>query len=49
METRKEEYLSKRSAKELRDKGILDQFEVGTFEGLRSIVFIKIYFVKSIV
>lgn len=37
METRKEEYLSKRSAKELRDKGILDQFEVGTFEGLRQI------------
>ena len=32
-----EEYLSKRSAKELRDKGILDQFEVGTFEGLRQI------------
>lgn len=32
-----EEYLSKRSAKELWDKGILDQFEVGTFEGLRKI------------
>ena len=32
-----EEYLSKRSAKELWDKGILDQFEVGTFKGLAQI------------
>lgn len=32
-----EEYLSKRSAKELRDKDILNSLEVGTFEGLRQI------------
>lgn len=32
-----EEYLSKRSAKEIWDKNIIDTFEVGTFEGLRQI------------
>ena len=37
METRKEEYLSKKRAKELRDKNIIDTFEVGTFKGLQQI------------
>lgn len=36
-DTRKEEYLSKKRAVELRDKGILNQFEVGTFKGLQKI------------
>ena len=33
----KEEYLSKKRAKELWDKNIIDSFEVGTFKGLRQI------------
>lgn len=37
MNTRKEEYLSKKRALELRDKGFLNQIEVGTFKGLRQI------------
>lgn len=36
-DTRKEEYLSKRRAKEIWDKDILNQIEVGTFKGLRQI------------
>lgn len=37
MGTKKEEYLSKKRAVELWDKGILNQFEVGTFKGLQQI------------
>lgn len=37
MNTSKEEYLSKKRALEIWDKGILDQFEVGTFKGLAQI------------
>ena len=37
MNTKKEEYLSKKRAVELWDKGILNQFEVGTFKGLQQI------------
>lgn len=37
MNTRKEEYLSKKKAKELRDKNIINSFEVGTFKGLQQI------------
>lgn len=33
----KEEYLSKKRAKELWDKGIINEFEVGTFKGLQQI------------
>jgi cell filamentation protein len=35
--TKKEEYLSKKRAVELWDKGIINEFEVGTFKGLRQI------------
>ena len=34
---RQEERLTKTRALELFDKGLLDSFEVGTYEGLRSI------------
>lgn len=37
MNTSKEEYLSKKRAKEIWDKNILNQFEVGTFKGLQQI------------
>ena len=37
MNTRKEEYLSKKRAVELWDKGIINEFEVGTFKGLQQI------------
>lgn len=37
MNTKKEEYLSKKRAVELWDKGIINEFEVGTFKGLRQI------------
>lgn len=37
METRKEEYLSKKRAVELWDKEIISTFEVGTFKGLQQI------------
>ena len=37
MGANKEEYLSKKRAKELRDKNIINQFEVGTFKGLQQI------------
>lgn len=36
-DTRKEEYLSKKRALELWDKGIINEFEVGTFKGLAQI------------
>lgn len=36
-DTKKEEYLSKKRAIQLRDKDILNSFEVGTFRGLRQI------------
>lgn len=36
-DTRKEEYLSKKRALEIWDKGIINQFEVGTFKGLSQI------------
>ena len=34
---KEEEYLSKKRAKELFDKNIFSQFEVGTFKGLQAI------------
>lgn len=37
MGTNREEYLSKKRAKELRDKNIINEFEVGTFKGLQQI------------
>lgn len=37
MGTKKEEYLSKKRAIELWDKGIINEFEVGTFKGLQQI------------
>lgn len=37
MGTKKEEYLSKKRAVELWDKGIIKEFEVGTFKGLQQI------------
>lgn len=37
MGTKKEEYLSKKRAIELWDKGIIKEFEVGTFKGLQQI------------
>lgn len=37
MGTKKEEYLSKKIAVELWDKGIINEFEVGTFKGLQQI------------
>lgn len=37
MGTKKEEYLSKKRAVELWDKGIINEFEVGTFKGLQQI------------
>lgn len=37
MNTKKEEYLSKKRAVELWDKGIINEFEVGTFKGLQQI------------
>lgn len=37
MNTKKEEYLSKKRALELWDKGIINEFEVGTFKGLAQI------------
>lgn len=37
MNTRKEEYLSKKRALEIWDKNIINRFEVGTFKGLRQI------------
>lgn len=37
MGANKEEYLSKKRAKELRDKGIINTFEVGNFKGLQQI------------
>lgn len=36
-DTRKEEYLSKKRAVEIWDKGIINQIEVGTFKGLAQI------------
>lgn len=36
-DTRKEEYLSKKRALEIWDKGIANSFEVGTFKGLQQI------------
>lgn len=36
-DTNKEEYLSKKRAIQLRDEGIIDDFEIGTFKGLRQI------------
>ncbi len=37
MGTKREEYLSKKRAVELWDKGIINEFEVGTFKGLQQI------------
>ncbi|WP_243343832.1 Fic family protein [Anaerococcus sp. AGMB09787] len=37
MGTNKEEYLSKKRAKELWDKNIINSFEIGTFKGLQQI------------
>lgn len=37
MGTKREEYLSKKRAIELWDKGIINEFEVGTFKGLKQI------------
>lgn len=37
MGTKREEYLSKKRAIELWDKGIINEFEVGTFKGLQQI------------
>lgn len=37
MGTKREEYLSKKRAVELWDKGIINEFEVGTFKGLKQI------------
>lgn len=37
MGTKKEEYLSKKRAIEIWDKGIINEFEVGTFKGLQQI------------
>lgn len=37
MGTKREEYLSKKRAIELWDKGIIKEFEVGTFKGLQQI------------
>ena len=37
MGTKKEEYLSKKRAIELWDKGIINEFELGTFKGLQQI------------
>ncbi|MDU4446430.1 MAG: Fic family protein [Anaerococcus vaginalis] len=37
MGTKREEYLSKKRAIELWDKGIISEFEVGTFKGLQQI------------
>jgi len=37
MNTRKEEYLSKKRALEIWDKGIINTFEVGNFKGLQQI------------
>ena len=37
MNTSKEEYLSKKRALEIWDKGIINEFEVGTFKGLAQI------------
>lgn len=37
MGANREEYLSKKRAKELRDKNIINEFEVGTFKGLQQI------------
>lgn len=37
MGIKKEEYLSKKRAIQLRDEGIIDDFEIGTFKGLRQI------------
>ena len=37
MNIKKEEYLSKKRALEIWDKGIINTFEVGTFKGLRQI------------
>ena len=37
MGRKKEEYLSKKRAVELWDKGIINEFEVGTFKGLQQI------------
>ena len=36
-DTKKEEYLSKKRALEIWDKGIINDLEVGTFKGLRQI------------
>lgn len=36
-DTRKEEYLSKKRALEIWDKGVINEFEVGTFKGLAQI------------
>ena len=37
MGTKREEYLSKKRAIELWDKGIINEFELGTFKGLQQI------------